>query len=562
MALLRSASRVAIALAIAGCGDSSADGAGAGAGVGAGATEGTQAGSQAGKTHATGVTTGGVQPPPPACAPATGGGKTATSAPEMLLSLGASSNEGWLGSPAVADLDGDGNNEIVVARAGTIIAFGKDGATRWTAEVDGRAWSSPIVGDIRGDLPGLEVAQASGDSVYLFTASGDLVAGFPYTFRGELRSMAAGDVDGNGALDLVTVTTSDLDENGQTDILVAVGGDGNVLPGFPPNTTGASGCDDACYVHAGFDQNVALGDVDGDGVSDIFVTQDNAYLSLHKGTGFAFDAAPIFEDRTKLLGVRGLHAYAEAQQGYADDEDTALQAHHTNSAPALADLDADGVAELIFLASVQNASQSDREKGVALWVLENDGTRPAAWTTPLHFPTYLSGLEDYGGNIVGITNQVSVAEIDPTRPGPELVFAGFDGAIHAVDAAQGDLWTFQYTQSPTTGTTGVAIADLSGDGVPEIVLATYATSEGTSELIILDAGGNLQQRVGLPGRGAMSVPTIADVDGDGTLDITVALKDEGDPEVLVFRVPGSSPNCVLWGTGRRDNLRDGYVPPG
>jgi hypothetical protein len=309
---------------------------------------------------------------------------------------------------------------------------------------------------------------------------------------------------------------------------------------------------------------VAIGDVNGDGISDIFATQDNAYNSLHEGTGRAFDCAPAFEGKTKFMGIRGLHDWGEAQQGWAPDESTSLQAHHTNTAPAVADIDGDGVAELVYLASVQNTSQDQRELGVALWALRNDGTRPAAWGEPLRAPDYLGGLWDYGNNIVAITNQVTIADIDPTRAGPEMIFAGFDGRIHAADSSRTMMWSIEYTTSDVVATGGVAVADLSGDGGPEIVFNTYSTSEGVSELFILDSGGNVQQRLALPGRGAMPVPTIADADGDGTLDIVVSLKDAADnePQVLVYRVPGAQSNCMLWPTGRGNLLRNGYLPAG
>src|SRR5690606_33083535 len=116
-----------------------------------------------------------------------------------------------------------------------------------------------------------------------------------------------------------------------------VRGNGEIVDGFPPNTTGASGCDDACYVHSGYDQNLALGDVDGDGVADILAPQDNAYVSLHDGTGRAFDAAPIFEDRTKFPGIRFMYDYELAQQGWGDGHEN--QAHFTNTAPAIVDVD-------------------------------------------------------------------------------------------------------------------------------------------------------------------------------------------------------------------------------
>jgi hypothetical protein len=71
------------------------------------------------------------------------------------------------------------------------------------------------------------------------------------------------------------------------------------------------------------------------------------YLKALTETASVFDADPTFPS-IKFLGVRGLHDLALARQGYADDEDTALQVHYTNSAPAIADINGDGQPEVIF----------------------------------------------------------------------------------------------------------------------------------------------------------------------------------------------------------------------
>lgn len=123
------------------------------------------------------------------------------------------------------------------------------------------------------------------------------------------------------------------------------------------------------------------------------------------------------------------------------------------------------------------------------------------------------------------------------------------------------IWT-RTTDLDRVLTGGVVAADLSGDGVPELVFASYSPDEGKGALFVADAAGGIQHELPLPGRGAMPVPTIADADGDGTLEIVVSLKDgeDGLRQVLVYRVPGSSDNCLPWPTGRGNLRRDGYLP--
>ena len=59
----------------------------------------------------------------------------------------------------------------------------------------------------------------------------------------------------------------------------------------------------------------------------------------------------------------------------------------------------------------------------------------------------------------------------------------------------------------------------------------------------------------------MPVPSVADVDGDGDLEIVVSLKDGIDKmrQVFIYSVPGSASNCLPWPTGRGNLRRTGFV---
>jgi hypothetical protein len=59
------------------------------------------------------------------------------------------------------------------------------------------------------------------------------------------------------------------------------------------------------------------------------------------------------------------------------------------------------------------------------------------------------------------------------------------------------------------------------------------------------------------GIGVPAAPTIADLDGDGALEIIVSTFEHG---LDVFTVPGSGDKCLLWPTGRGNLLRNGIGP--
>jgi hypothetical protein len=535
-------------------------------------------GSSSGSPSGPAGPTGDAGPTIPATATCTAAGGSATvAAPTLLRKLvDPKGVESWLASPAIADLDHDGKSETIVVREARVVVWGSDGVFKWEFDTGkDRIWASPIVGNFTGDEK-LEIAIAARDSAWIIDASGKVVSGFPQKFgTSETRAIAAGDLDGDGALDLAVAVRN---QEAADDIVKAYHGNGAAVAGFPPSASGVSGCSAAapCYFAGLYDQNIAIGPLepptDGQQKQGLVIPHDDAYASFFHGSGVVYDSNPMFKKAKKTAGVRYLHDLPLAIQGYADDESTANQAHFTNTAPAIADIDEDGTPDIVMVGSVQNASQDDRLRGVGLWVMKSDASRHAGWESPFHVPAYVMGLNDGfspglgddpvagADNLVGLTNEVTIADLDE-RPGLEMIFAGYDGKIHAVAADKTELWSFEYATNGRALTPGLLAADLSADGVPEVVFATYTPDKETGALYILSAKGQPLQKLPLPGRGAMAVPTIGDANDDGVLDIVVSLKDEIESKetVHVYAVPGSKANCLLWPTGRANFLRNGWV---
>jgi hypothetical protein len=145
---------------------------------------------------------------------------------------------------------------------------------------------------------------------------------------------------------------------------------------------------------------------------------------------------------------------------------------------------------------------------------------------------------------------------------PEIVAALPGGNVSAVGPSGHRLWTTQYApRRAKTFASEVVAADLNKDGTPELIFGTYALHRDAGRLIVLSANGKKlsvtrlrhQGRDG-NGIGVAAAPSIADLTGNGTLEIVLSTFDHG---VDVYTVPGSGTGCLPWPTGRGNLLRNG-----
>ncbi|MDJ0849215.1 MAG: hypothetical protein QNK04_12630 [Myxococcota bacterium] len=84
------------------------------------------------------------------CEPAPGGGTAVSSTPTLQDTLADRFHQAWLGSPAVADLDGDGVNEILATRWHLLLGWHLDGSEVYRVQSDDsdRFYAPPVVADI------------------------------------------------------------------------------------------------------------------------------------------------------------------------------------------------------------------------------------------------------------------------------------------------------------------------------------------------------------------------------------------------------------------------------
>jgi hypothetical protein len=159
----------------------------------------------------------------------------------------------------------------------------------------------------------------------------------------------------------------------------------------------------------------------------------------------------------------------------------------------------------------------------------------------------------------------AAATVDITGDGrPEVIVSLNDFHMYAFDGNGNQMWRHNYSHGKTIMYASEAIvADLNQDGVPEILFSTYGDPDETDSgnLVILDNEGNLLHDVPLPnpgqngnGNGAPAAPTVGDLDGDGELEVFVQTFEHG---MDVFKIPGSSTNCMVWPTARGGPLRMG-----
>jgi hypothetical protein len=508
---------------------------------------------------------------------------------------------GWFSSPGLVDLNGDGRLELVAPLYSTFVfdangrPLGKATATK------GRVYAPGAVADLDRDGRNEIVVGGNDGTVAAYELRGGqlrLEPGWPAsTCSGgqcpEARGLAAADLDGDGRIEVVVTTTNTSPTGAQVFVFGARGAlyrpKGAPATAWPRYNQLRGKGNDADFNGVGnhgygaYGENVGIGNLDDDAQLEIVVTFDNHQINVFNHDGTSVLASPWFRNRDsrhagRRLGwgqfIRWLDPAVEARHyhehaGPWPDVRKTMWLQWTDSPPSVADLDGDGRNEVI---GVPNAEQKEpyETQAYAFVVLDGargDGSRSArrheGFTTPPRSgkPAVRPPGDWYPPS--GIPAP-TVVDISGDRR-PEIVASVPDGFVYAVGPTGKRLWRFDYARgAPKTFASEVVAADLNRDGRPELVFGTYALAPSSGRLVVLSAAGKLVHDVRLPrqgrngnGIGVPAAPSIGDLDGDGALEIVLSTFDHG---IDVFRVPGSGTNLLPWPTGRGSLLRDGRGP--
>ncbi len=564
----------------------------AGCGGGGGGDNGSTAATPPAPTP-TGSTTGGERNP--VCRTGQSAGETAR--PQWVMNL--NGQTGWFASPVVCDLDRDGVNELIAAYY-DVFVFDRNG--NLLERVDGgsgRVYAPHVIADLEGDGV-VEIVYGRGHEVYAYEwrNGASLKNGWPASTATagqapEIRGMAAADLDGDGQIEIVATTTqTQPTTNGGAQVFVFAADGNPYQPSGTPfiawprynNRTGEGGDADrneqGHHGYGCYGLNVGIGDMDDDAALEVIVTFDNHHIQAFNHDGTAIDASDWFTNRASAYRgqpltwgqfIRWADPQVERRHYHLHEGDWPHPRNEqwlqwTASPPNVVDVNGDGRNEVVGIPNIEKHVPYETQ-AYGIMVLEGSyggGDRSArrlpGWETLPRGEAPIDVNGWYPPTGVPAPTTVNIQADDS----PEIVVSLNDGCVHAYSADGQRLWRYNYTHGKTIMfASEVMAADLNQDGSPELIFTTYGAPDihDSGYLVILGADGSLLYDVPLPdpghngnGNGAPAAPTIADLDGDGQLEILVQTFDHG---LDVFTVPGSGCDCLLWPTARGGPLRTG-----
>jgi PKD repeat protein len=469
------------------------------------------------------------------------------------------------GSPLIADINNDGLQEIVQMTRTQIRHTPMPDTGFHVLTAEGRQihnFNASFLGKTEpiqplgmafgslSDRAGGELAFKLSDGLYAYSNTTAL-PGFPYraslneNLATDSTAGAVADVDGDGVDEIISAGTTSTHAE-----LHVVKSNGQPLPGFPFRIQHAP---EQWYSFRG----LAVGDMDGDGKKEIFVT---ATMWRHYGSGPLWPVAS---------SIYGLNASGAVMPGFPFVL-TGLGAgvDHDILGPSnliIADIDGVMPKELIFGESAKGRGSCGALARVH--VLGMDGKEKPGW--PFLLPPTTRGYGPVGmGDVNGDGKPEIVAAMGDT-----FVLRG-DGTVDTLIPWYTEIFDDEggmLRQTEVLDIHGVSVIDLDGDGKAEVALTgswflgpedNFEYFEGIriyrgDTLVLSLASASIPKPLPpsrcmykLPMAIVAFAPVFGDVDGDGKMEAVLTLmRINSDPRtpILLFDLPfNASPAQLDW----------------
>ena len=452
---------------------------------------------------------------------------------------------------AQGDFNNDGRQDIAMAvNGGVLVLLGNgDGSFASADSYDvGNAVGTAVVADFNGDKhPDIALTVSasyprilSGNGSGSFTLTAD--QNQSYTTQDPSESMLAGDFNGDGKMDLDIVERTSSYPYGQPFVLL---GNGNSTFANPT----AISSDPAL-----------VADVNNDGRSDMVTLYNASILSLlgQANGSFSQVTTPLLQTTYGVAAIQDLNRDGKVDlltyefptmrvwlgkgnggftQGNLVDQSPAQQ--FNAEYVTVADLDGDGNADIVV---VPYPNQISVPFTILIYYGNGDGTFPAG--------VYLPMSHGY--------TQLVIADVDQDNK-PDLVLS--DGAGIAVMKNLGGR-NFGPEQHFVAGQriAGLSVADVNGDGFPDIVVANES---GTTATVLLNQPGS-NAIDGAPSNGLFTIsPEPAQYGQPVTLSIAMSVASGPVPTGSVsFNVDGAFIASLALVNGKASRTYSGALMTG
>jgi hypothetical protein len=431
-------------------------------------------------------------------------------------------------SPTLYDLEGDGRDEIIFTRGANVIAMRGDGTILWSSPVNSQNY-----------LP--DGGYQTVTNGFYWYPGGNFLSRLPASavFSSQVSPPIVADLNGTGTKEIVTGWKIDPDPSGSgqdyNPFIAPIygfadwGTVGETWSGGVVLFDALSGSQKFVYhIHQLVESGLAVGIQDRDRPLEVYVLNDS-------------DSVVCF-DRTQPHGLFGKGMLCKQ---FGKNQQLMSGSYQTGIDIQTADIDGDGLDEVLVAGNQQSNILTPHEtildhNGAILWrkwkpvtpVLNNNGWLNSACMIPIN-PDHDNHID-----VLSFTH------------GYEIAFRYWNG----IELADHPGWPKNfYPLLPTPPVVG----DVDGDGQEEIIVGTYdpALNPSVGSLNIYSLNGTLKTTIPVPG-GIKHIPFLADVNGDGGLDV-VFRSLAG--QISVYNFGATNKSLVSWATHRGNKQRDGNL---